>query len=158
MVAGSLWAAALMRISLKSFQAERWDDSLLFFFLSFLLWRALMERASLWASGELRVGMSASPVTVERRFNLPLHHQRRAFYFYFFYGCHLVEEGGLHWWQTGLLGCFLSLSHQSLMIPPYTPTCTGHPTLLPRVHQKIKNFKRKWIFRLVSSCYHQTLV
>lgn len=49
-----------------------------------LLWRAVMERASLWASGELWVEMPASPVTVEGRFNLPLHHRWRAFYLYSF--------------------------------------------------------------------------
>lgn len=85
---GDLQRQPLSRSSDEDFIKELsgWKvGRLLALFLPFLsLWRALMERASLWASGELRVGMPASPVTVEGRFNLPFHHRRRAFYLYFF--------------------------------------------------------------------------
>lgn len=153
MLADGLWAAALMRISLKRSQAERWDGSRLPFFLSlWLLWRAVTERAPLRAPGEFRVGMPTSPVTAEGRFNLPLS---------LFYDRHLVEEGGLHRQQAGLfiMRYLLSLPDQSLMTPPYPPTPkVRHTIFLPCVHQTTKNTKQKWIYRMVGSCCRHSLV
>lgn len=75
-----------------------------------------MERASLRAPGESRVGMPASPVTRLRGDLICLS---------LFYGRHLVEEGGLHWQRAGLfiMRYLLSLPDQSLMTPP--PTAKG---------------------------------
>lgn len=148
MLADSLWGS-----SDEDFIKElsRWDDSRLFFFLS-----CCCERH--WWS-EPRSGPQVSsewgcpPVPSRLRGDLIcLSSTGDVLFIFIFYGCHLVEEGGLHWWQTGLfniIGCFLSLPHQSLMIPPYPPAKDNQ-------HHCHASRKSK-IFGLVICC-HQTLV
>lgn len=107
-------------------------------FLSlWLLWRAVMERASLRAPGEFRVGMPASPATAEGRFNLPL---------------------SLLWpppCRGGRITPATSWAfHNALPFIRHV----RHTVFLPCVHQTTKNTKQKWVYRLVGSCCRHSLV
>lgn len=135
MLADGLWAAALMRISLKRSQAERWDGSRLSFFLSGCCegqWRS-ERRSGLQVSSE----WGCPPVLSRLRGDLIC--------LSLFYDRHLVEEGGLHRQQAGLfiMRYLLSLPDQSLMTPTRPLQKVRHTIFLPCVHQTTKNTKKE---------------
>lgn len=152
MLADGLWAAALMRISLKRSQAERWDGSRLPFFLSlWLLWRAVTERAPLRAPGEFRVGMPASPVTAEGRFNFPL----SLLWPPPCWGGRITPATSWAFYNALPFIASRSEPHDPALPPP--PPKVRHTIFLPCVHQTTKNTKQKWIYRMVGSCCRHSL-
>lgn len=85
----------LMRISLKSSQAERWDGSGPFFISLLLLWKAVMEWIWLRATGELRVG--AAPQPCDSWGEILFASSTSSTILSFVFDCRrLVEEGGQH--------------------------------------------------------------